>query len=137
MYWIARPLGSPGPSRAFSRRLRSIKRLLAQVSAVLFEQVECDQHHLACAAAAAQRWEVRRAVLVEDPGLAVDQAGRVRHAKRGFYDGREAVGPVVAVLGEAADPLPVPARTKPPFGSQSRMMQKRKAARTAIGRPFA
>ena len=49
------------------------QRQVAQVVAVMLDQVEGVQHHLTAPASVPQRMEVWRAVVVGDHGLAVDQ----------------------------------------------------------------
>jgi hypothetical protein len=61
---------------------------------------------------APQRAEVRHPVVAGDHRLAVDQEGLRLDAERGINDGREAVGPVMAVAREAADPRAIPAHHK-------------------------
>ena len=62
---------------------------------------------------APQRVEVRRPVLSGNHDLGIDQE-RVRlKASGGFDNGREAVGPVIAVAGEATDPRPSRRTIKP------------------------
>ena len=61
------------PISLASRRLRAISGRLAQVVAVMLDQVEGVQHHLMATALAAQRIEFRPAVLADDHRLAVDQ----------------------------------------------------------------
>ena len=69
----------------------------------MLQQVKRIQHCIGASVFAPQRMEVRRAVLSGNHDLAVDQE-RVRlKAGGGFDNGREVVGPVVAVPGEAAD----------------------------------
>jgi hypothetical protein len=57
--------------------------------------------------------EVRRAVLSANHDLAVDQERVSLQASGSFDNGREAVGPVVAVAGEAANARAVPAHHQP------------------------
>jgi hypothetical protein len=52
--------------------------------------------------------EVRRPVVAGDNRFAVDQERRRLDAVRSLNDGREAVGPVMAVAREAADPRAIP-----------------------------
>ena len=67
----------------------------------------------AAPAFAPQRAEVRRPVVAGDHRLAVDQKRRCLDAERSINDGREAVGPVMAVAREAADPQAIPAQHQP------------------------
>ena len=64
------------PISLTSRRLRSIQRQIAQVVAVMLDQVEREQHRLMTPALGAQRMEVRRPVLAGDHGLAIDRERR-------------------------------------------------------------
>jgi hypothetical protein len=48
-----------------------------------------------------------------DHGLAVDQERRGLDAARSVNDACEAVGPIMTVAGEAADPRPIPAHHQP------------------------
>jgi hypothetical protein len=59
-----------------------------------------------------QRVKVRRPVVAGDR-LAVDQERLRPDAERSINDGREAVGPVMAVAGEAADARAIPAHHQP------------------------
>ena len=52
---------------------------------------------------APQRTEVRRPVVADIHGLALDQERSGPELSGGFDNSREAVGPVIAVAGEAAD----------------------------------
>jgi hypothetical protein len=54
-------------------------------------------------ALAPQRMEVRRAIVAGDHRLAIDQERRCLDAEGSIDDGRETIGPVMAVAGEAAD----------------------------------
>src|SRR4029077_5935173 len=58
---------------------------------------------------APQRAEVRRPVVAGDHRLAVDQERRRLDAGLGINNGREAIGPVMAVAREAADTRAIPA----------------------------
>jgi len=64
---------------------------VAQVVAVMLDQIEGVQHRLMAPASAPQRTEVRRPVVVGDHRLAVDQERRGLDAEGGVNDGREAV----------------------------------------------
>ena len=79
------------------------QRQVAQVVAVMPDQVEGVQHHLTSPASAPQRTEVRRPVVADNHDLAIDQERRGPELRGGFDNSREAVGPVIAVAGEAAD----------------------------------
>jgi len=59
---------------------------------------------------APQRAEVRCPVVACDDRLAVDQERHCLDAEGSGNDGREAVGPIVAVAGEAADAGAIPAQ---------------------------
>ena len=108
--WIERRLALP--SSFLSRRLRSISGF-SRRSTPSFDQVKGEQHRLMAPASAPQRMKVRCAVVAGDHGLAVDQ-GRLRlEAERGVNDCREAVGPVMAVAGEAPDARAIPAHHQP------------------------
>ena len=90
------------------------QRQVAQITAVMLDQVEGEQHHLMSPALAPQRVVVRRAVVADNHRLAVDQKRlRPDEALCRFDDGREAVGPVMAALREAADARAVPAHHQP------------------------
>ena len=71
----------------------------------MLDQVEGVQHRLMTSAFAPQRAEVRRPVVARDqPSI------RKRlDAERGVNNGREAIGPVMAVAREAADTRAIPA----------------------------
>jgi hypothetical protein len=64
-------------------------------------------------ASAPQRMEVRCPVVAGDHRLAVDQEPRCLEPGGCLDNGREAVGPVMAVAGEAADARVVPAHHQP------------------------
>ena len=81
------------------------KRQVAQVGTVVLQQVEGIQHYLWTPAFAPQRPEVRHPVIAGNHHLAVDQERMCLKASSSFDNSREAVGPVVAVVGEAADAL--------------------------------
>ena len=66
----------------------------------MLDQVEGVQHRLMTSALGPQRAEVRRPVVAGDHRLDV----RRFDAEGSIHDGREAVGPVMAVAREAADP---------------------------------
>ena len=89
------------------------QRQIAQVVAVMLDQVEGVQHRLMAPASAPQRMEVRRPVVTGDHGLAVEQERLRLEAGGGVNDGGEAVGPVKAVAGEAADARAIPAYHQP------------------------
>ena len=89
------------------------QRQLAQVVAVVLDQVEGVEHHRVAGAPGAQRMEVRPSVIADNYRLAVDQERRCLDAACGFDNGREAVGPVMAVAREAADPRAIPAHHQP------------------------
>ena len=57
----------------------------------------------------AQRMEVRPPVIADNHRLAVDQERLRLEVLRSINDGRETVGPVIAVACEAADPQAVSA----------------------------
>jgi hypothetical protein len=57
--------------------------------------------------------KVRRAVVAGDHCFAVDQERRCLDAAGSLNDGREAVGPVMAVAGETADALAISAHHQP------------------------
>ena len=57
--------------------------------------------------------EVRRAVLSANHDLAVDQERVSLKASGGFDNGRETVGPIIAVAGEAANAGAIPAHHQP------------------------
>jgi hypothetical protein len=61
-------------------------------------------------ASAPQRTEVQHPVVAGDHRLAVDQERRCLDAVRGINDGRGAVGPIMAVACEAADPRAIISR---------------------------
>jgi hypothetical protein len=86
---------------------------LAQVVAVVLQQVEGVQHHLTAPSSVPQRMEVRRPVVVRDHGLAIDQKRCRLEVERGINDGRETVCPVMAALGEAADARAIPPHHQP------------------------
>ena len=67
------------------------QRQVAQVVAVMLDQVEGEQHRLMAPAFASQRMEVRRPVVAGDHRLAVDQERRCLDAERSVNDSREAV----------------------------------------------
>ena len=73
-----------------------------QVIAIMFDQVERDKRRLMAPASAPQRMEVRRPVITDDHSLAVDQERLRLEALCSVNNRREAVGPVMAVAGEAA-----------------------------------
>ena len=79
----------------------------------MLDQVERDQHGLVIPAAAPQRIEVGQPVLLADHGLAIDQERCRLEAASGLDNPGEAVGPIVAALGEAADPRAFPAHHQP------------------------
>jgi hypothetical protein len=64
------------------------QRQAAQVVAVVLDQVEREQHRLAAPASAPQRTEVRRPVITDDHGLAVDRERLRLEASGGFDNGR-------------------------------------------------
>ena len=66
-----------------------------------------------CASSLPQRAGVRHPVVVRDHRLAVDQERRGLDAERGVNDGREAIGPVMAVAREAANARAIPAHHQP------------------------
>jgi hypothetical protein len=90
-----------------------LMRLCAALTRCLQPEPEGVQHRLMAPALAPQRMEVRRPVVAGDHRLAVDQERRCLDAERSINDGREAVGPVMAALGEAADARAVPAHHQP------------------------
>jgi hypothetical protein len=57
--------------------------------------------------------KVWRAVVAGDHRLAVDQERRCLDAERGGNDGRETIGPIMAVAREAADARAIPANHQP------------------------
>ena len=59
-------------------------------------------------ALASQGAEVRHPVIMGDHRLAVDQERRGLDAARSVNDACEAVGPIMTVAGEAADPRAIP-----------------------------
>ena len=67
---LALPISSGEPPLALDQRQ------VAQVVAVMLDQVEGEQHRLMAPALAPQRMEVRRAVVAGDHRLAVDQERR-------------------------------------------------------------
>ncbi|MET0705298.1 MAG: hypothetical protein ABWY82_00420 [Tardiphaga sp.] len=71
----------------------------------MLDQVEGVEHHRMAIAPGAQRMKVRPPVIADNHRLAVNQKRCGIDAKGGIYDGREAIGPIVAVAGEAPDPL--------------------------------
>ena len=87
---LSEPDGSPlGPAEQFGEPPLAIdQRQVAQVVAVMLDQVECEQHHLMAGTDAWMRC------------AASTMAG-------------EAVGPVMAFAGEAADARAVPAHHQP------------------------
>ena len=89
------------------------QRQVAQVRTVVLQQVKRIQHCLRASVSAPQRMEVRPAVVSGDHDFAVDQERVCLKAGGGFDNGREAVGPVVAVPGEAADAQAIPAHHQP------------------------
>jgi hypothetical protein len=93
------PDGSPlGPADQSCKPPLSLDQWqVAQVVAVMPDQVEREQHRLIAPASAPQRTEVRRPVITGDHGLAVDQERLRREASGGFDNSREAVGPIMAV----------------------------------------
>jgi hypothetical protein len=102
------PAEQPGePSLALDQRQ------VAQVVAVMLDQVEGVQHCLTAPTSAPQRMEVRRPVVAGDHGLAVDQERRRLDAEGRVNDSQEAVGPLIAVAGEAADARAIPAHHQP------------------------
>jgi hypothetical protein len=60
-----------------------------------------------------QPMEVRCPVVAGDHRLAVDQERLRLEASGGFDNGREAVGPIMAALGEAANARAIPAHHQP------------------------
>jgi len=71
------------------------------------DKVERHQHRFT--ALVAQCTEVRRSVVADNHDLAVDQERRRLDEERSLDDGGEAVGPVIAVAGKAANPRAFPA----------------------------
>ena len=55
---------------------------------------------------APQRMKVRRPVVADNHDLAIDQERGGPEVRGGFDNSREAVGPVIAVTGEATDRAP-------------------------------
>jgi hypothetical protein len=66
-------------------------RQVAQVVAVMLDQVEGEQHRLTATALAPERMEVRRPVIAGDHDLAVDQERLRLEVGGGFHNSREAV----------------------------------------------
>ena len=93
--------------------LATDQRLATQVVAVKLQQVEGVEHHSMTIAARAQGVEVRAAVIADNDCLAIDQERSGVDAAGSVNDSGEAVGPVVAVTCEAADPRAIPAQHQP------------------------
>jgi hypothetical protein len=89
------------------------QRKVAQIVAVMLQQVERDQHRLMAPVLAPQCMEVRRPVVACDHDLTIDQKRRCLDASGGLNDSWEAIGPVMAVAREAADPRAVPPHHQP------------------------
>ena len=79
----------------------------------MLDQVEGVQHRLMSPALAPQRMKVRRAVFAGNHHLAVDEERRRCNAECSINDGRETVGPVMPVAGEAANPRAIPPHHEP------------------------
>ena len=94
------------PSQSGEPLLALDQRQVAQVGTVVLQQVEGVQHRLWTPPLAPQRPEVRHPVVSGDHHLAVDQERLRLEVSGGFDNGREAVGPVMAVAREAADAEP-------------------------------
>ena len=94
---LAVPDGAPlGPAEQSGEPPLAVdQRQVAQVVAVMLDQVEREQHRLMAPASAPQRMEVRRPVVAGNHGLAVDQERRSLDAACSVDDGRETVGPGV------------------------------------------
>jgi hypothetical protein len=90
-----------------------LMRLCAALKRCLQPEPEGVQHRLMAPASAPQRMEVRCPVVAGDHRLAVDQERRCLEPGGCLDNGREAVGPVMAVAGEAADARAVPAHHQP------------------------
>ena len=102
------------PAEQCGRPLLALdQRQVAQVRAVMLRQVKRVQHCLGASVSAPQCMEVRPAVISGDYDFAVDQERMCLKASSGFDNGREAVGPIVAVPREAADAQAIPARQQP------------------------
>jgi hypothetical protein len=86
---------------SLASRLALNQPQVAQVVAVMLDQVEGVQHRLMAPASGPQRTEVRHPVVASDHRLAIDQERRGFDAEGSINDGREAVGPVRAVASEA------------------------------------
>jgi hypothetical protein len=89
------------------------QRQVAQVVAVMLDQVEGEQRRLTATALAPQRMEVQHPVIAGDHDLAVDQERLRLEAGGGFDNSQEAGRPVMAVACEAADARAIPAHHQP------------------------
>jgi hypothetical protein len=66
--------GALGPANQLGEPSLAVDhRQVAQIVAVVLDQVEGEQHRLTATALAPERLEVRRPVIAGDPDLAVDQ----------------------------------------------------------------
>jgi len=94
-----------GPADQFEKPpLALYRRQIAQVVAIMLDQVEGVQHRLMAPASAPQRMEVRRPVIAGNHRLAVDQERLRLEACGGVNDGGEAVGPVLRVKQRTREP---------------------------------
>ena len=101
------------PAEQCGRPLLALDQRHAQVRAVMLRQVKRVQHCLGASVSAPQCMEVRPAVISGDYDFAVDQERMCLKASSGFDNGREAVGPIVAVPREAAHAQAIAARHQP------------------------